>query len=619
MGRRSTDVLDRSLREQAVAALIEAVGGVQPAGNSTEDLEIELDGHWASIEVKTMAYATVDRVEALKRKVLPSGDRSVLVVADRINQPAQVALREAGWGYLDLATGRLFLRAPGIRIDTTVDVVEPGERPKPVGVVGRAGRVVAYELLRRRYDRDPRPVLTTTSFDQFDLARSSTSDARRALIGAGLLTEDGEPVLPELFWALAREWAPTDRRWLASVPDPKDWDRAHDPTEPTWRLGGTQAAIALGAPIVSGGETPAEFYVPGHVLLSIAARRYGSSDPLAAAASVAVPVVHQVTAPPIRHRVNVATAAGSWSTRLPPPSTWRRRATRGRSRCSPNGNPMARPCGMSTDVPTVVLTGSAMVPLVRAAAALEAENIPPFAVIGGVAVTVRLGRTLRATADLDAVTDQRYTPTALEVLRARDDATYDAADPHTITISGAEVQFQDVEPVDDADVSHLDDKDLLYVAAHAHALAAATPVRLLAAETRTEATVPVATTGASSPPSSTPTWTGVASPAPTSDPATSGTSTTCSSTSAATLPPTSQPRTRGSPAWWRRPSATSSSPARPGPGRAAHLERRALPGHHRRGDQLRRRSVPRLARRAMIAPSPTKTPRRRSAGPPSTR
>lgn len=151
---------------------------------------------------------------------------------------------------------------------------------------------------------------------------------------------------------------------------------------------------------------------------------------------------------------------------------------------------------MNADVPTVILTGPAMVPLVRAAAALEAEDIPPFAVIGGVAVTVRLGRAVRATADLDAVTDQRYTPTALEVLSARDDATYDVADPHTITISGAEVQFQDVEPVDDADVSHLDDKDLLYVAAHAHALAAATSVRLLAAETRTEATVPVATPGA---------------------------------------------------------------------------------------------------------------------------
>lgn len=295
---RSTDVLDRSLREQAVAALVEAVGDVQVGRDSTADLEIELDGHRVAIQVKTMAYATVDRVEALKRKGLPSADRLVLVVADRINQPAQVALREAGWGYLDLATGRLFLRAPGIRIDTSVDVVEPGERPMPVGIVGRAGRVVAYELLRRRYDNDPRPVLTTTSADQFDLARSPTSDARRALIGAGLLTGDGEPVLPELFWALARDWAPTDRRWLAKVPDPKDWDRAHDPTEPTWRLGGTQAAIELGAPIVTAADGPLDLYVPGPVLLSIAVRRHGASDPLAAAASVAVPVVHQVTAPP---------------------------------------------------------------------------------------------------------------------------------------------------------------------------------------------------------------------------------------------------------------------------------------------------------------------------------
>ncbi len=151
---------------------------------------------------------------------------------------------------------------------------------------------------------------------------------------------------------------------------------------------------------------------------------------------------------------------------------------------------------MSAEIPTVILAGSAMVPLVRAAAALASDDIPPFAVIGGVAVTVRLGKVLRATADLDAVTDQRYTPTALEILRGRDDADYDAADPHTITISGAAVQFQDVEPVSDSDVSHLDDKDLLYVAAHAHALAAATPVRLLSADAQIEATVPVATTGA---------------------------------------------------------------------------------------------------------------------------
>ena len=297
MSRRSADVLNRSLREQAAIALSTAVDGVNSTASSTGDLEIEIDGHLVTVAVRTMAYATVERVEALKRSDPPSGGRPVLVVADRVNQPARTALREAGWGYFDVTSGSLLVRAPGVRIDTTVDAIDPGTRSKPVGIIGRAGRVVAYELLRRRYDRDQRPVLTTTSSDEFALARSSTSDARRALTGAGLLTEDGEPVVPELFWALAREWAPTDRRWLASVPDPKDWNRAHDSTEPTWRLGGLQAAITLGAPVVAAGEQPMDLYVPDPVLLSIAVRRYGSSDPLAAAATVTVPAVHQVTAP----------------------------------------------------------------------------------------------------------------------------------------------------------------------------------------------------------------------------------------------------------------------------------------------------------------------------------
>lgn len=68
---------------------------------------------------------------------------------------------------------------------------------------------------------------------------------------------------------------------------------------------------------------------------------------------------------------------------------------------------------MTREHPTVTLSGPAMVPLVRAAAALETSELPPFAVIGGVAVAVRLGRTVRATADLDAVTDYRSDPGAL--------------------------------------------------------------------------------------------------------------------------------------------------------------------------------------------------------------
>ena len=153
---------------------------------------------------------------------------------------------------------------------------------------------------------------------------------------------------------------------------------------------------------------------------------------------------------------------------------------------------------MARDVPTVTLEGDALRRLVAAAAALESEDLPPFAVIGGVAVAVRLGRAHRATADLDAVTDYRYAPTALEILRRRDDVSYDPAAPHSVFIAGAEVQFQDVAPVTDADVDDLDLKDALYVTGHAHALQAATPFRLVAGRgaDRIEAVVPIATTGA---------------------------------------------------------------------------------------------------------------------------
>lgn len=115
----------------------------------------------------------------------------------------------------------------------------------------------------------------------------------------------------------------------------------------------------------------------------------------------------------------------------------------------------------SDNRPPVTLPGPAMVPLVQAAATLAASDLPPFAVIGGVAVAVRLGRALRATADLDAVTDYRHSPGALDILRARQDIEVDPADAHTMTIAGTEVQFQDVAAVTDDEIRHLDPRALL--------------------------------------------------------------------------------------------------------------------------------------------------------------
>lgn len=302
--RRPAVELARDLEQCAVAALEEKVGpvSVPRGGDSSADVVVDVDGQRLAVQLMTMAYATVDRVEALRRAGAGGGSegpgRTVLIVADRINTPARELIESSGWGYLDTSTGNLFLRAPGIRVETMVPALDRGSSGDRSGVVGRAGRVLTYEILRRHYDRSPDPILTSTSKDEFGLARSSTSDAMRALVAADLVTGGGVPVLPDLFWELARVWQPADRRWLATAPDPDDWNLGTDPGAAAWHLGGTEAAIVHGAPLVGAGDGPVELYVPGPVLLSIATRRYGVADAISAAASVAVPSAHQVT----RHR-----------------------------------------------------------------------------------------------------------------------------------------------------------------------------------------------------------------------------------------------------------------------------------------------------------------------------
>lgn len=291
--RRSAAQIEEELHGLAVRALIEKVGPVTEVGDGRADLVVDVDGRRLAIDLRTTAYGTVERVEAIRRRQPPGGDRLVLLVGDRINRPAQEALKAWGWGYLDASTGTLFLRASGVLVDTTVDTVITRPDAKPSGIVGWTGRIVAYELLRRHFDRDPRPILTSRSNDEFGAPRSSTSDALRALAAADLII-DGEPVVPQLFWELARVWAPADRRWLASVPDPEEWRSAPDPTRGAWRIGGARAAAFHGAQVVDAGQGAVELYVPGPVLLSIATRRYGTADPLSAVASVAVPTVHQV-------------------------------------------------------------------------------------------------------------------------------------------------------------------------------------------------------------------------------------------------------------------------------------------------------------------------------------
>lgn len=137
------------------------------------------------------------------------------------------------------------------------------------------------------------------------------------------------------------------------------------------------------------------------------------------------------------------------------------------------------------------LPGDAMAPLVRTLAKVAAANLGSFAVIGGVAVTARLGRAHRATADIDTVVDDDRPPPALEVLRHLDGAVLDDARAHRVYVDGTKVEVIATNAITESDLVGLDDRQTLFVASHRWALETATPLTL-AGDGGVRATIPVA-------------------------------------------------------------------------------------------------------------------------------
>lgn len=146
--------------------------------------------------------------------------------------------------------------------------------------------------------------------------------------------------------------------------------------------------------------------------------------------------------------------------------------------------------------PRIVLPGAAMAPLIQAAAKVANAGLGRYAVVGGVAVSARLGQAHRATADIDAVVDDATPPPAVETLLELPHAQVDPSGPHRVLIDGVKVEIQGTEPFAPSDLDGLTDKQILYVGSHRYALDSATPVMLVADDGGRQATVPVATPGA---------------------------------------------------------------------------------------------------------------------------
>jgi len=84
----------------------------------------------------------------------------------------------------------------------------------------------------------------------------------------------------------------------------------------------------------------------------------------------------------------------------------------------------------------VVLLGHPAVALVRAVGAISRAPVGPYAIVGGVAVAVRLGTAHRATNDVDTVVHDRSKPAAVEVLSALAGAVRDVATDHRVFLDG---------------------------------------------------------------------------------------------------------------------------------------------------------------------------------------
>lgn len=135
---------------------------------------------------------------------------------------------------------------------------------------------------------------------------------------------------------------------------------------------------------------------------------------------------------------------------------------------------------MRSGADVVVLPGQAMLGLVRAVAALGASGIARYAVVGGIAVTARLGHAHRATSDVDAVVDETVPPEAVAALLELPETEVTSSAAHRVLVHGTKVEFLPVAPLRSPDLLGLSPTQALFAAAHWWALDTATPMTLVA-------------------------------------------------------------------------------------------------------------------------------------------
>jgi hypothetical protein len=274
----AADVLVRALRE----ALQGTIDIVRERPNGPDLVVSTPGGTVFAVEVESVA----DRAEPGPiAHALPTWDAHLesmrhatghpvvgVLVANVVPEATKAILRDRGWGWLD-RRGELDLRAPGLVVHTTD--IAASRRGSARGardpIRGRAGITTAACVL---LDPDDPPGVREIA-RRGDLAPSTVSTALSDLRAASLLEDDGRPLLPDLFWALADAWKP-ERHAFAEVPTRGTSTRLElglaSLDDPGWAVGSTVAAAAWSAPIVAPAGAPPDFYVPSERVLRAAQR-----------------------------------------------------------------------------------------------------------------------------------------------------------------------------------------------------------------------------------------------------------------------------------------------------------------------------------------------------------
>ena len=292
VSRRTTTTLE----QDAVAALSEALGRIGVVTNllpkeSAADkvlIDVVTEAAGQRFEIEVTSVVTAEHGARLAESARQ--DVPLIVIADRIATDAKRSLREAGINFFD-RRGELRIVSQPLFVDTLVEPAFSLARGRSGSLTSQVAKEVAIVCLMTPNQRQP--VRQTARY--INRAPSAVSNAMAELRDDGLLTDDGEAVVPDLFHALLMVWKRQPVA-LARLPDPGTHEAEllglgfDTPAHATgWALTDTRAASSWGIPIAAADDYPPDFYVPSESALLAARSHLGeATNPVSRACTVAV-------------------------------------------------------------------------------------------------------------------------------------------------------------------------------------------------------------------------------------------------------------------------------------------------------------------------------------------